>query len=76
MVPEKVCIIIGACAVLHNIAAALNEPMEDGELGDQINGEVYGGPDQGQAVRNYICSIFFGWMPSFGYTENINVVEF
>ena len=29
MAPEKVCLIIGACAVLHNIAILQNEPMED-----------------------------------------------
>ncbi|KXJ18022.1 putative nuclease HARBI1 [Exaiptasia diaphana] len=31
MQPEKVCVIIGACAVLHNIAIMRNEPMEDGD---------------------------------------------
>lgn len=56
MAPEKVYIIIGACAVLHNIATVLNEPMEGGELDDQINkGVVYCGPEQGQAVRNHNC---------------------
>ena len=34
---QKVCIIIGACAVLHNIAILLNEPMEDGEVDDEMN---------------------------------------
>ena len=28
----KVCMIVGACAVLHNIALQLHEPMEDGEV--------------------------------------------
>ena len=42
MAPEKVCIIIGACAILHNIAILLKEPMEDGEVEDEMNGnEVY-----------------------------------
>lgn len=60
MAPEKVCIIIGACAVLHNIATILNEPMEDGDAGDEMNvGDVYCGPDQGQAVRNHICQTYF-----------------
>ena len=31
MAPERVCNIIGACAVLHNIAILQKEPMEDGE---------------------------------------------
>ena len=61
MAPEKVCIIIGACAVLHNIAILLNEPMEDGEVDDEMNDidDVYYGPDQGQAVRNHICRTYF-----------------
>ena len=43
---KKVCIIIGACAVLHNIATILNEPMEDGDAGDEMNvGDVYCGPN-------------------------------
>ncbi|CAH3116126.1 unnamed protein product, partial [Pocillopora meandrina] len=37
MAPEKVCIIIGACAVLHNIAIFLSEPMEDGDVGGEAN---------------------------------------
>lgn len=36
MAPEKVCIIIGACAVLHNIAILLKEPIEDGEVEDEM----------------------------------------
>lgn len=36
MATEKVCIIIGACAVLHNIAILLSEPMEDGDAGGEI----------------------------------------
>lgn len=55
MAPEKVCIIIGACAVLHNIAIFLSEPMEDGDVGGEANEDyVYCGPNQGQAVRNHI----------------------
>jgi len=61
MAPEKVCIIIGACAVLHNIAMLLKEPMEDGEVEDEMNdvSDVYYGPDQGRAVQNHICRTFF-----------------
>ena len=36
MAPEKVCLIIGACAVLHNIAVLLNEPMDDADLPDEV----------------------------------------
>ena len=61
MAPEKVCLIIGACAMLHNIAVLLNEPMEDGDLPDEIaEVEVYDGPQQGLAIRNHICHTFFG----------------
>ena len=60
MAPEKVCIIIGACAILHNIAILLKEPMEDGEVEDEMNvNEVYYGPDQGRAVQNHICHTYF-----------------
>ena len=51
MAREKVCIIIGACAVLHNIAILLSEPMQDGEVGGKINKNVYSGPDQGTYVQ-------------------------
>jgi len=37
MGPEKVCIIIGACAVLYSIAMLLKEPMEDGDVGGEVN---------------------------------------
>ena len=36
MAPAKVCLIIGACAVLHNIAVLLNEPMDDADLPDEL----------------------------------------
>lgn len=66
MAPEKVCIIIGACAVLHNIALFLSEPMEDGDVGGVANEDyVYCGPNQGQAVRNHITQTYFSSMPSF-----------
>ena len=61
MSPERVCKIIGACAVLHNIAIFLNEPMEDEEeleeaptLEDNFNGE-----QRGLLVRNYIRDTYF-----------------
>ena len=62
MAPEKVCLIIGACAVLHNIAVLLNEPMDDADLPDEVpEVEVYDGPQQGLTIRNHICNTFFGW---------------
>ena len=62
MAPEKVCLIIGACAVLHNIAVLLNEPLNDADLPDEVpEGEVYDGPQQGLTIRNHICNTFFGW---------------
>ena len=60
MAPEKVCLIIGACAILHNIAILLKEPMEDGEVEDEMNvNDDYHGPDQGRAVRDHICRTYF-----------------
>lgn len=66
MALEKVCIIIGACVVLHNIAILLSEPMEDGDVSGEIDEhDVYCGPNQGQAVRNHITKTYFSWLPSF-----------
>ena len=48
MASEKVCLIIGACAVLHNIAVLLKEPMDDADLPDEVpEVDVYDGPQQG-----------------------------
>ena len=64
MPPEKVCMIVGACTVLHNIALQLHEPMEDEEV-DELADELadvdpYHGPQQGLALRDHICQTFFG----------------
>ena len=60
MAPEKVCLIIGAYAVLHNIAVLLNEPMDDADLPDEVpEVEVYDGPQQGLTIRNHIYNIFW-----------------
>ena len=56
MAPEKVCMIVGAYAVLHNIALQLHESMDD-ELADV---DPYHGPQQGLALRDHICQTFFG----------------
>lgn len=61
MAPEKVCSVIGACGVLHNITVVLNEPMEDDDIPeDEIAVEIYNGPQQGLAIRDHICNTFFG----------------
>ena len=58
MAPEKVCLIIGACAVLHNIAILQNEPMEDGEINLMAEVEHYDGPEQVLSVRDHVCHTF------------------
>ena len=59
MSSEKTCQVIGACAV-HNVAALRNEPT-DGILCDEDQPVIapYHGPENGKAVRDYICNIFF-----------------
>lgn len=60
MHPEKVCQFIGACAVLHNIALAFNEPMEDeDENDDDPDVQGYHGPETGQMIRDHITNSFF-----------------
>ena len=60
MTPEKVCLIIGVCAVLHKITIFLIEPMDDGDVGRETNEDyVYCAPNQGQAVRNHITQTYF-----------------
>ena len=60
MSPEKTCTLIGACAVLHNIAVQRNEP-HDGLFWDEEQPDIapYHGPEYGKAVRDYICNNFF-----------------
>ena len=61
MHPQRVCAIVGACAVLHNIAIIQNEPMEDGdaEYDDSPEIDPYNGPERGLAIRTHICNTFF-----------------
>ena len=61
MAPRKVCLIVGACAVLHNIAIQLHEPMEDEELDLVADVDSYHGPQQGLLIRDHICETFFSW---------------
>ena len=60
MKPEKVCTIIGACAVLHNIAILLNDSVDNEPIyDDQPDLVPYNGPDQAQLLRDHICNSFF-----------------
>ena len=60
MTPEKACILIGACATLHNIAILRNEPMDGlDDTEDRPELRQYCGPEDGKAVRDYICDRFF-----------------
>eukprot|EP00105_Crassostrea_gigas_P033686 XP_011457145.1 PREDICTED: putative nuclease HARBI1 [Crassostrea gigas] len=61
MKPAKVCKIIGACAILHNIAISLKEEMDD-EDEEDVNAAVhlaYRGPEDGRAIRNFITRTYF-----------------
>ncbi|XP_061166258.1 putative nuclease HARBI1 [Saccostrea echinata] len=60
MKPERVCTIIGACAVLHNLAIMYNEPPMDEDI--TVNGNIqgnYNGPEDGKNIRNYITQHYF-----------------
>ena len=62
MKPGKVCILVGACAVLHNIAVMMNEPMDEDNAVhgyQQPDIEPYLGPESGQVVREHIGNSFF-----------------
>ena len=62
MAPDRVCTIIVACIVLHNMAIHLREPkVDNGLIGDEEYDlhEEYRGPDNGYAVRRLITDTFF-----------------
>ena len=60
MKPEKVSIIIGACAGLHNIAILRNEPLDGhAEADDQLNLVCFHGPEDGKVMRDHIGGTFF-----------------
>ncbi|CAC5417874.1 HARBI1 [Mytilus coruscus] len=62
MKPAKVRRIIGACAILHNIAIMLREPMEDDESGENqedVGQMNYNGPEDGRTIRNFITTSYF-----------------
>ena len=60
MCPERVCIIVVACCILHNIAIDHNELLDEEEepLVDE-NNDHYDGVDTGAAVRNHIAATYF-----------------
>ncbi|CAG2219630.1 HARBI1 [Mytilus edulis] len=60
--PEKVCTLIMACAVLHNLAIEMREPMEDPDDEVQMFWNInkdFQGPDEGRVVRDHIARTFF-----------------
>ena len=63
MAPDRVCTIVVACFVLHNIAINLREPeVDDGHVDDEDCDvqEQYHGPENGNAVRKQsITNTFF-----------------
>ena len=59
MKPEKVCLLIGACAILQNIAIIFNEPDEDDEYDYQNKEpevEDHVGYDTGNQIRGHITN--------------------
>ena len=60
MYPERVCIIVAACCILHNIAIDHNELLdEEEEPLVEENDNHYDGVDTGAAVRNHIAATYF-----------------
>lgn len=62
MSPERVCTLVAACCILHNIAIENNEPMEDDDDDHQDPpdlGHNYDGVNRGTAVRNHITNTYF-----------------
>lgn len=60
--PQKVCRVIVACAILHNIAVLLREPLIDNdEDHDQEPVPVppFAGVQDGRSVRDHISRSFF-----------------
>lgn len=64
MAPDRVCTIVAACCVLHNIAINLGEPdpddwdVEDEDYTGDLQ-EQYLGQETGHAVRQHITNTFF-----------------
>lgn len=61
MSPDRVCTVVAACCVLHNIAVDQNEPLpvdEDDQWMEDLNDD-YVGVETGQAVRDHIVNTYF-----------------
>jgi len=62
MAPDRVCTIIVACCILHNIAVLFREPDVDGidnnELPQDMQ-EHYHGQENGQSTRQHIAKTYF-----------------
>ena len=64
MAPDRVCTIVVACCILHNIAVILGEPdpedcdMEDEGCAADLHSQ-YHGHETGNAVRQHITITFF-----------------
>ena len=62
MKPKKASLIVGACAVLHNLALNLKEPMDEEEGAEFEDGRIlnmYHGPEDGKTIRNFMVERFF-----------------
>ncbi len=62
MKPSRVCKIISACAVLHNLAIQRNEPLPTLDVNVRIREQpnnLYQGLETGRAVRNHIVNTYF-----------------
>lgn len=61
MKPEKVCRIIGACAILHNIALLRNEPLDadDAQQEQPVDVPGFQGRQDGRIIREHIAREIF-----------------
>ena len=60
MKPEKVCRIIGAGAILHNIALLRNEPLDADDAQEQpVNIPGFEGRQDGRNIREHIAREIF-----------------
>lgn len=68
MAPPKCCRVIGACAILHNIALRRKEPLvdDDGNVPapQPVDVPAFNGRQDGGAVREHIARSFFAWRSS------------
>ena len=63
MKPGKVCRLVIACAVLHNIARKRNEPLvendQDDHHDDQPQIPPFNGQQDGRGIRSHFAESFF-----------------